>query len=109
VIQHDLQLVYIFGLLQCVFSTKGLLFTYSRKWGSPDFRKTTLSGLDGLINMLYCQFLLTNAREGDCKAKKLFDVHHQIALRARVFITTRNQWQLHEHKFASQAKRSPQH
>jgi hypothetical protein len=42
VIQHDLQLVYIFGLLQCVFSAVGLFFAYSRKWGSPGFRKTTL-------------------------------------------------------------------
>jgi hypothetical protein len=35
-------MVYIFGLLQCVFSTAGLLFAYSWKWGSPSFRKTTL-------------------------------------------------------------------
>jgi hypothetical protein len=41
-IQHDLQQVYIFGLLQCVFSTICLFFAYSRKWGSPGFRKTTL-------------------------------------------------------------------
>jgi hypothetical protein len=39
VIQHDLQLVYISGLLQCVSSAAGLLFAYSRKWGSPGFRK----------------------------------------------------------------------
>jgi hypothetical protein len=43
VIQHDLQLVYISGLLQCVFSAAGLHFAYSRKWGSPGFRKTTLN------------------------------------------------------------------
>jgi hypothetical protein len=42
VIQHDLQLVYISGLLQCVFSAASLLFAYSRKWRSPGFRKTTL-------------------------------------------------------------------
>jgi hypothetical protein len=41
-IQYDLQQVYISGLLQFVFSTVGLLFAYSRKWGNPNFRKTTL-------------------------------------------------------------------
>jgi hypothetical protein len=44
-IQHDLQLVYISGLLQCVYSTIGLLFAYSRKWRSPNFRKTTLEDM----------------------------------------------------------------
>jgi hypothetical protein len=42
VIQHDLQQAYISGLLQYVFSTAGLFFAYSRKWESPNFRKTTL-------------------------------------------------------------------
>jgi hypothetical protein len=42
-IQHDLQVVYIFGLLQCVFSTASLLSAYSRKWGSHGIRKTTLT------------------------------------------------------------------
>jgi hypothetical protein len=42
VIQHDLQQVCISKLLQCVFSTAGLLFAYSWKWGSPGFMKTTL-------------------------------------------------------------------
>jgi hypothetical protein len=42
VIQHDLQLVYISGMLQCVFSFTGLLFAYSREWGIAGFRKTTL-------------------------------------------------------------------
>jgi hypothetical protein len=42
VIQHDLQQVYISGLLQCVFSTACLFFAYLRKWRAPDFRKTTL-------------------------------------------------------------------
>jgi hypothetical protein len=46
-IQPDLELVYISGLLQCVFSTPSLLFAYSRKWGSPNFRITTL----GILHM----------------------------------------------------------
>jgi hypothetical protein len=41
-IQHDLQPVYISGLLQCDFSIVGLLFAYSWKWESLDFRKTNL-------------------------------------------------------------------
>jgi hypothetical protein len=42
IVQHGLQLVYISGLLQCVFCTASLLFTYSQEWGSPGFRKITL-------------------------------------------------------------------
>jgi hypothetical protein len=42
VVQHDLQWIYISGLLQCDFCTAGLLFAYPRKSGSLGFRKTTL-------------------------------------------------------------------
>jgi hypothetical protein len=42
-IQHNLQQVYIFGLLQCVFSTTGFLFLPIHGNGEvPVFRKTTL-------------------------------------------------------------------
>jgi hypothetical protein len=42
VIQDDLQLEYISGLLQWVFSSAGLLFAYLQEWGIAGFRKTTL-------------------------------------------------------------------
>jgi hypothetical protein len=42
VIQHYLQLVYIFGLLQCFLSTAGLLSSYSGKWENPEFLKNYL-------------------------------------------------------------------
>jgi hypothetical protein len=70
-IQHDLQLVYIFGLLQCVFSAAGLLFAYSRKWGNPGFRKTTLVGTWSHINELSCWITLTNTIPGGQVRQKL--------------------------------------
>jgi hypothetical protein len=30
--------VYIYGLLQIVFTTAGLVFAYSQKWDHPGFR-----------------------------------------------------------------------
>ena len=38
-IQHDLQHMYISGLLHYVFSIIGLVFAYSQNWNSPNFRK----------------------------------------------------------------------
>jgi hypothetical protein len=40
--QHDLQLVYISGLLHRVLSSVGLLFVNAQKWGIDGFRKITL-------------------------------------------------------------------
>jgi hypothetical protein len=42
VIQHDLQLVYIYELPQYISFTAGLVLAYKWKQDSPGFKKTTL-------------------------------------------------------------------
>ena len=54
-IQHDLQLVYVFGLLQCHFSIACILPAYLRKWGSPGFKKTTLTHVSESMLPILCQ------------------------------------------------------